>query len=321
MRAALLLLACAAGFLQDPPRAGAAPASPQPRLDVRWEALTNPWPAVVWVYRVLPNVFPTAVISNVVAITGYSMNDETLYGTNGMVFIKKGRAGNLWISFAEGGIHYDNETAVPFGITNLATAVPEENQLYQLTSNFIAQLGIGFDELVKKTNSTEPYIHYLQDQVIFFSTNSTITNIWSREAHFHRVLDGMEFIGFDRGGDGAIEFGDHATILRFNLSWWNAMRDKAYPSVSPATIMQWIRQGKVRPENIPGLDTPRIRDWSGVKSVTVTRAKLVCVGEPGVPTLRPFAWLQATVDTGTTNFLVGINCPAFEEQAHPEGMK
>jgi hypothetical protein len=310
-RIPLLLLACVAGLTLHLSRVGAETAADQSPREVRWDAPTNPWPTVVWVYDVVPNVFPAWVVSNALAMTGYTTNDVTTRNTNGMIFSNPRKPGSLGISYPLGLVEY--WTSIPFGLTNLATAVPEEKQLYRLTTNFLSQVGVHVDELVKEPNSSQPLIHYLEDQVVFTSTNSAITNIWSREAHFHRLLEGVEFIGSDRGGDGVIEFGDHATILRFNLSWWNLKRDKAFSTVTPRTIMRWIREGKVLPQNIPGLDSPPINGWSGIKAVTVKRARLVCMGEPGSPILRPHAAVEAIVDTGTTNFPVGIDCPVIDE--------
>ncbi len=319
-----IVLPCALGLSQSLWCATNSPAPQRTKLQVRWEAPTNALPATVWVYRVEPKVFSAGVISNVMTLAGYTTNEETVYGTNGMVFSSPKRVGNLRISFPEASIKYWTE--IPFGLTHLATAVPEEKQLYELTTNFISRVGIGLDELVNKTNSAQPLIHYLEDQVMFTSTNSVITNIWSREARFHRLLDGVEFIGFDRGGDGVIEFGDHATILRFSLSWWNVKRQKAYPTVTPVTTMRWIREGKAHPDHIPGSDAPRLQDWTGVKTVTVKHARLVCVGagrldEPGFSTLRPFVAMEGAADIGTTNFDVGIDCPAFEDQTDSGGGK
>ena len=134
-----------------------SPAPQRTDLQVRWEAPTNPWPATVWVYRVEPKVFSAAVISNILAITGYTTNDITSRNTNGIAFGKPGKPGNLGISYPLGHIAYWTE--IPFGLTHLATAVPEEKQLYQLTTNFISQVGIGLDELLKKTNGAQPLIH------------------------------------------------------------------------------------------------------------------------------------------------------------------
>ena len=90
-----------------------------------------------------------------------------------------------------------------------------------------------------------------------------------------------------------IEFGDHATILRFSLSWWNVKREEAYPAVTSQTIVRWIREGKAHPDYIPGSDAPRLQDWTGVKTVTVKHARLVSVGEPKVsPSAPPWRWRE-----------------------------
>jgi hypothetical protein len=305
----VLWLLCAASSSQN------LPVAPPQRADfeVRWAAPTNPWPATLWVYRIEPNVFSPMLISNVLAITGYTTNDSTGYDKNGVIFSNSKRAGSLSVSFYAGSIVYQNY--IPFQ-PELVNDLPEEKQLFPMTTNLVAKLGISSSELVKKTNSAEPRILYLQHQIVLDNKGVFTTNIWSREAYFQRLLDGVEFIGFDRGGNGKIEFGNHGTILQLWLSWWNVKRDKEYSTVSPQTIMQWIREGKVLPQHIDGAPAPPISDWTEVKSVTITAARPVCLGADKLvypASLCPYAALMATVHMGTTNFKMEINCPIFNE--------
>lgn len=316
----LLLMICATNLLRNVQAANPVPL-PQPGdLDVQWKAPANPWPRKLWVYGVNSTLFSPSVISNVMAIASYTTNDETIYGTDGMTFSRPGKPGNLRISFMTGAIEY--WTSVPFGPTNLATEVPDDKQMFHLVTNLLPKFGIDVSELVRKKGSTEPRILYREIRDVFWYKGTVITNVQSREAGFSRSLDGVEFIGFDRGGNGEIEFGDHGKILRVSLSWRRLTRDRSYRTATPQTIMKWIREGKVQPQPLPGNTGPIIEGWSGTKCVTIKEAKAVCVGETGEAysqstatprRLRPFASLLATVATATTNVDVGIDCPIFDE--------
>jgi len=102
-------------------------------------------------------------------------------------------------------------------------------------------------------------------------------------------------------------------------------REKALRTVTPKTIMNWIREGRMLPESVQYGREPPISDWTGVKSVTINDARVVCVGDDEIKTLpvwiHPLASLSATVDMGTTNFDVGLSCPVFEEDGPPRRTK
>ncbi len=322
----LQILCTVAAFRPHAISASKSTDSQRSDLQVRWETLRNPWPSKLCTYRVEPTVFSPLVISNLMAITGYTANDMTTYGSNGMTFGSPKKAGTLGVSFPLGSIEY--WTTAPFGPTNLAENVPEEKELFRLTTNLIAQLGIGLSELVRKPKSAEPDIRYIETQTVFTYKGGFITNITSREAHFsRRLIDRVEFIGFYRGGNGVIEYGDHGKILKISISWRKVICDKALRTVTPKMIMRWMREGKVLPENMPGTDGPPIRSWAGVKRVTITSARAVCLGPGGLDSpaspieLRPFAALEGTVYIGTTNFDVEIDCPLFEDSSNNRGKK
>src|SRR6266446_4941111 len=44
---------------------------------VIWSAPTNEWPSSVWVYKVVPQTFPPAVISNALQMASFTMLDKT----------------------------------------------------------------------------------------------------------------------------------------------------------------------------------------------------------------------------------------------------
>lgn len=44
--------------------------------EVFWRANTNDWPSSLWVYKAVPQVFAPPVISNLVAMAGFTMADK-----------------------------------------------------------------------------------------------------------------------------------------------------------------------------------------------------------------------------------------------------
>src|SRR5665213_1762672 len=191
MRKIILLSIClqafwTTGFSQSPPfkDADVGIRDQYTNLVVHWEASKNPWPKTLWVYAMTPTKFSPAVISNLMAVTGYTKKDEKDYGTNGMIFVSPEKSGNMRISFTEGEIEY--WTTLNYGPTNLAQGVPTTNQLFHLTTNFLSKIGIRLSELAKD-KSGQPKIYFPEASTEYFVNNTTITNIQYRMVRFNRA--------------------------------------------------------------------------------------------------------------------------------------
>lgn len=308
------------GFSQSVPVMNAhARANQYTNLVVHWKASKKPWPKTLWVYSLTTTRFSAAVISNLMNATGYTRKDEKDYGTNGMIFVSREKSGNMRISFTEGEIEYWTERN--YGPTNLAKDVPETNQLFQLTTNFLPKLGIGLSELAKDT-SGRPNMYFPEAFTEYYVSNTTITNIQYRIVRFKRALDGVEFLG--AGGDGEIDFGEHGEITKIWLHWPSLKRDTLYATATPKQIIQWICEGKATVG--PAMDNygnEMAIDLSTIKNLTVEKAAATYSGEvflgarehrPIFPSwVRPAATLWASVEVGTNVFKVGIRCPVIDE--------
>jgi len=273
-------------------------------LDVRWDASTRAIPSRVWVYQLLPNDFSAKAISNVMTLCAFSANEEILQNTNGVMFQNSDGALKLSISFPSGNIEY--ETPEPlFGPTNLAKEVPPMSRLPELTKNLLKQINIplaavtGFFE-TDKFNLWEPLTMY-------FISNTVITNIAFRGVNFRRTVDGISVVACDGG---RIYFAENSQVSKLSITWHNLKRYKSFPSLTPKTIIQLLRQGKAIQEPVP-MDVGYI-DWPNVKSVTIKKARpLYFSGD--ADWLYPFLYLRALVDTGNGTVEVGIDCPIIDE--------
>ncbi len=236
----------------------------------------------------------------------------TRHDTNWMVFEATRDSRRLGILFPLGSIEY--ETRETYSPTNLVRGVPTEAEVLQMATNILRKLGVGVLEIEKKQGSEEPDIHVFDSRMMFFVNRAVITNLIYRGIRFRRSVDGAPFVGNGTGGNGDIRFGDHGKVCYISLSWRNLQRYRTYPTASPETVTKWIRQGKAVQNMIP-MDAEPI-NWSTVKSVTVTAAK-VCydAGSPFEPSdcLMPFVALRATVDRGDGTIDVEIDCPIIDE--------
>jgi len=315
----LLAKACGVGLLQTSLFVSSAQPAKHTDLDVRWAARTNPWPARLWAYKVEPNTFSPAAISNLLLLTGFTTNDKADYGSNGMLFSSSKVPGTLRVSFPESTIQY--YVTLDYGPNKLAKNLPDEKKLMQLTTNFLSIVGIDIKELLRKKETDEPDIRFFQQPTLYFANSTTITNVPYREANFTRSLDGVRFIGYDRGGDGEVAFGERGRVCKIRLSWSKVTRDKQFRTVTPDWIVKWIRGGNVVPGRLRGKAGPVIDQWGEVKTITIKEAWACCRGEdysthlkPVFPTtLTPFACLLAKVETPDISTEVLIDCPIVDE--------
>ena len=283
-------------------------------LEVRWDAPTNVLPRTVWIYHLLPRTFPSEAIANLVAIGGFTEKDITKSNADEVVYKSAGKHPVEQLAVSHSGIEYLHTIKeAQFGPTNLAEGVPEMSQMPELTTNFLAKLGISLSDIEKTTNSA-PNFHFWEPLTKYFVNHTFITNIEFRAVGFRRAIDGAAFLSSGTGGDGEIEFGEHGKIIKIDISWRNLDRFKSYPAATPETIAKWIREGKAVQGPVPD-DSGGI-DWPTVKNLTVKKAQLsYYAGDRFAPSdwLMPLVSLWTTVDTGHGNVDVEIDCPIVDE--------
>jgi hypothetical protein len=298
-------------------------------LVVRWKASKHPWPKSLWVYRVLPTMFAPDVLSNLMALGHFTESDRKDFSTNALFYGNWLGAPNLRISSTEGEIEY-NGGQRNFSLTDLAKDIPETNELFQLTTNFLPKLGIHFSDIAK-TADGKPKISFVEDEQSMWPANggTAITNIAFRGSSVTRLLNGVEYSRGD-GGRCSLCFGEHGRLISIALHWRDVEPDKQYSAATPERIIKWIREGKAIQKHLPGEwnGTEATIDWRTVKKLTITKATAYYWGEtffgdrehrPILPSsVLPYAELSGTVDTGKTNLVVELFCPVID-MAQPAG--
>jgi len=228
-----------------------------------------------------------------------------------MLFKTPDNSRQLRLSFRDGAIDY--QTVIDYSHAYLIKDVPNEKQALNRTKELLPKLGINLSDIDKKENSNEPRLICFGSEVMNFMKPEIITNTYSRTVRFRRAVDGFSFLGAGTGGYCQIDFGDHGKIIKIELSWRNMERDKSYPTLTPARMIQSLRQGKAvqgyLPMNSVGID------WRTAKSVTVNGARpCYYAGDSERPSdwLEPCAVLDTVVDTGHGNIRVEIDCPIID---------
>jgi hypothetical protein len=291
-------------------------------FDISWKASKHPWPKTIWLYQAKPTWFSPTVISNLLSLCSLTTNDinRAYSSANVLNFSKSGR--NLRISFVESEItYYSTPSHDP---NHLATNVPDTNQLVVLAKNLLPQIGINLSELTKLKNGQPEFRFDTNEEIgttYFLKNNTTLNHIDHRSIAFRRTLDGIKFI-FGGGGDGRIVYGENGKIIQMTIEWRGLERKKLYSTATKKQILQWLHEGRCyfpRWFYPPYQDKIDI-DWTKVKHLTITDAEAYYWGAPfperGIPMhiyTYPFAILSATVNTGTTNLNIEIDCPVIDE--------
>jgi hypothetical protein len=278
-----------------------------PNLEVRWN--TNFPPRKVWVYRTQRTDFSPRVISNLMVFCSFSANDKSKEDKDGITFQNGSR--RLSISFLQGSIDY--EKPLPqYGINHLAEGVPQMVEIPELTLNFLTNAGIAPEEI--KQGSHGPEFNLSEPFTMFVKSNLVVTNIESRSVWFRRAVDGIAFVGYDRGGNGGLRFGEQGKPCKIDLSWRKLERVAQYSTVTAEQVIKWIRSGKAIQGPV-SIDVGEI-DWNKAKSLTVTKAEISYLGRrysPPGSLVEPYVGLMTTVDTGHGNVDVEIDCPVIDE--------
>lgn len=303
----------AAGFSQSLSLTRLGDSFQSTNLVIHWDAPSNAYPHSVWIYEVVPKKFPPDAISALVQECGFTEKDKKVSTADQTVYKNADRFPSKHLEVSNGSIFYVNVTH--YGPTNFASDVPEMNQMPQLATNFLSRLGIEMCDIEKKPDGT-PNFHFWQPFKEYFLPDRIVTNIEFRAVGFSRAVDGATILGAGTAGDGEVFFGPHGRPVHIDISWRGLNRVKPVNTVSPETIMEWVRHGKAMQGGIP-MNLPAI-NWQGVKSLTVKSADLCYnAGDRIAPSkwLMPLLLLWTTVDTGNGTIDVEIDCPVIDESA------
>jgi hypothetical protein len=297
-----LQISCAAGFAESLPLERMGSPFRCVNLEVHWNVPTNALPPNIWIYHCTPTKFPSTAISNLMAECSFTDKNKVEDNTNEVVFKTADNSRRLSISFAEGRIDY--EAATHYGPTNLTKGVPEMSQMPELTTNFLKKIGINFSE-IEKNEKGEPNFNFSEPFTLYFVNQTSITNVEWRAVRFRRTLDDAAFVG----SNCEIDFGEYGRVSKISFLWQGVERYENCQVADTAKIISWIRNGKAVQGRIPW-DSSGI-NWSTTKSMTIEKVK-VCY-QSTQKFVYPLLALWTTLDTGSGNVDVEIDCPIIDE--------
>ena len=129
------------------------PFNPQ-GIEISWEAPTNQPPDKLWTYKIVPQVFSPPVISNAMAIGGFSPKDKKRFSVREYPFnhremrrfTNEEETKYLVIFSPHGWMRYSDDGVVALGRTPVE-GVPSEQEVMARALEILVSLGINKDEL------------------------------------------------------------------------------------------------------------------------------------------------------------------------------
>jgi hypothetical protein len=262
-----------------------------------WQAPTNHLPKRFWTYKIVPQVFSAAAISNGIVLAGFEKKGFPRPSTNNLV---------LWAD------HPDIEPQPPY------FAIHPSNGQMSFTlgdrapgsSKDIARDGTAVRRALKCAGLLGV------DPKDLAPTNSATAGIYG--VFLARQIDGVRF--FDDTEGLQIEFGKDGKIRQFGLMWPKLVRDESCATASPEEIVRCIRGGKtvLVPADEEGNYLAQVRDVARAKRITITHVTPHygegVIGEElpenqPAKCVRPTVILGCTADCGTNAVFVQIYAP------------
>ncbi len=261
--------------------------------DIVWSA-TNPLPRGLWIYKVMPEAFTAAVVSNAMAIGHFQM--ENLTKSDGSQFQDKhliyfwnknefDRPRFLSIAPTLGMMKYVSRKDSTVAVEDVPTSAEAET----LARDVLFQLGIdrslladrirhGYDET---SSPIDRQSHPLgSPQVV------------TRGLSFERRVDG---IALSADWCFLIHFGSHGRIEDFTLRWRNLLPSESHGVLARDEIIQTIKSGQaVMPEQF--YDTSGLKQARNLTIVKAIPRYYDGTGKQALPFLWPYLELEVQAE-------------------------
>ena len=259
-------------------------------MKIIWAVPTNAWPPAdkIWSYKVIPQHFSDAAISNLM----------TSLGTK-----------DLKITQALGCIEYYNENAAAkatSAITNVpepVIGVPDKEETLRLGLKYLHLAGIDTSQLVNPRWYTET--RGWTDP----KTQAEVDEVQMRAVDFERRIDGL---AADGAGIAYVGFGNNAKVFDLKISWRNLEPYQLLDHfVTPEQIVQSIQSGQT-------LFLPRTRGaWTfgKIKTLTIVNVTAYYRMKPGdepMDFVTPILQLNAVMNNGKTNWPISFQTEIFK---------
>lgn len=299
-------------------------------LNVEWNLATNPLPATVHLFKIVPGSFSPTAISNLMQLGGFSETDRVRTNQNGdelpaniLSFINSNDQRWLSIIPADGTV----DLYIPVFIKGLPENVPDKARGYELATNILEQLQIPTAQL-PQTNGRFKTWFYPGETTVFPKGVDPITRPSSLGVEFRRMLDGIPCTVEQVH----IEFEDHEKMTQLRINWHTVKPSKPYPVASLQTIGDWIKRGRARVQSLSGPMNGRHLQSSDIKKLTIVGLNLYYTAssyyshqkhaDVAMGRLYPYAVLRADAELSPDDHeTIWLSCPISKVALSPASKK
>lgn len=277
--------------------------------NIVWSVSTNQWPEKLWVYKVVPQEFSEAVVSNLMTLGSFTTNDQTktpdYLSTNDpeTIYFRKDLVNHLAICPSLGFIEYhDNEAQAKMvssirGVPEPVVGVPNEKESTELALKYIRLCGINVAQLATKPGTDDLDIHWDKGTRSYIDTvtGKAISETNNYGVWLSRRIDGIRVHGF---GGMDISFGNNAKVIDLQLCWRNLKCYELHDFPSLQQVVKWIRDGKItmHPLGSIGVYSPQ-----RIQKLTITKATPLYDGkyyDQPMNCVAPYASFEAIANDG-----------------------
>ena len=291
--------------------------------DIVWAASTNDWPTHLWTYKVIPQVFSDAVISNLMAVGSFTSKDRTnisnYIDTKDQVIFYgnlEGTMKHLAICPALGFIEYHDGTAKSASQLKPIAAVPDQDETTRLGLQYLRLIGIDVSQIATKADSCDLDLHWERQTIDYVDqqtkTEVTLTNGYG--IFFLRRIDGVNVAGIGLNGGAYLSFGNNGKLADLQMSWRNLKPYELNDCPPPQQITEWLRSGHI---TLHSLSSAAI-DYARIQKLTIIKATPLYTGkhydEP-LDVVSPFARFEAVAEEGTNTASLWFESPLTVDKA------
>jgi len=276
-------------------------------FEIAWGTTTNGWQEKLWCYKVVPQEFPPAVISNLLALSGFRMQERTNklgeppFRDKSILFFRNSEQSKyLEIDPVLGWIDYHDSKAEASSQLQKVEGIPNEQETTRLGLKYLRLCGIEVSQIATKPSTCDLDLHWEKGTLKYLDQETqkeiTVTNNYG--ILFNRCIDGVRVQGFGRGGGVRIRFGNNARVIDLQVCWRHLKPYELKETPSPQQIGEQLRMGKVP---LHPLGSYNILPAGAIKRLTVKKCTFFYEGkyqnEP-MDFVRPYVSFEGTANTG-----------------------
>jgi len=285
-----------------------------------WSVPTNSWPSSLWTYRVVPQSFSPAVISNLMALGKFTERNRTnIPGrppfNNSQMSYFSNEKGTRYLGILQplGWIYYKDEAAE--SLTN-PICVPNDDEALQLANEYLRVIGIDRSQLSEKSDGFQLRVYRELGRATWLDeqNHKEISATNSRGVYFIRRIDGVDFIGLGVQGGVFFNFGNNAQLIDLKIVWKGLEPSQLHKTLDQHEFVKMFAEGR-------GKWNPPLANLNDIKKITITRVAPYYRGVDGdddeATLIKPFAFLTTIIDYGNTHVAGYWECQILSTALQP----